>query len=118
MIAEKSSRGKGLAAQALAGILMYVQRYFADNITAVVAKISLDNEPSLKFFNGKLGFIERKRNACFNEVRIVLQCTMSHLHSLKLLTLILGGVGMPQTRRWLIRGRVCGTSNHWQVHEP
>ncbi|EUB64328.1 N-acetyltransferase 9-like protein [Echinococcus granulosus] len=71
MIAEASSRGKGLAAQALAGVLLYVERYFVRNVTAIVAKVSLDNEPSLRFFKNKLGFVERRRNACFNEIELV-----------------------------------------------
>ncbi|CDS42341.1 expressed protein [Echinococcus multilocularis] len=71
MIAEVSSRGKGLAAQALAGVLLYVERYFVRNVTAIVAKVSLDNEPSLRFFKNKLGFVERRRNACFNEIELV-----------------------------------------------
>lgn len=77
MIAEPSSRGKGLATQALAGALLYVENFFPHNVSAVVAKISLDNEISLRFFQNKLGFIERKRNACFNEVCMVQ--TMSKL---------------------------------------
>uniref|UniRef100_A0A5K3EUX9 Small ribosomal subunit protein eS25 n=1 Tax=Mesocestoides corti TaxID=53468 RepID=A0A5K3EUX9_MESCO len=71
MIAEPSSRGKGLASQALAGILLYVQRFFANRVVAIVAKVSLDNIPSLKFFKNKLGFVERKHNLCFNEVELV-----------------------------------------------
>lgn len=69
MIAEESSRRKGLAAQALAGALLYVERFFAAEIIGVVAKVSLDNTPSIRFFLDKLGFVERKRNICFNEVR-------------------------------------------------
>lgn len=68
MIAEVSSRGKGLAVQALAGMLLYVEHFFESSVTAIVAKVSLDNEPSLRFFKNKLGFVERRRNACFNEV--------------------------------------------------
>ena len=68
MIAESSSRGKGLAAQALAGALLYVENFFDHNVTAIVAKVSLDNLPSLRFFKDKLGFTERRRNNCFNEV--------------------------------------------------
>lgn len=69
MIAESTSRGRGLAAQALAGALLYVEHLFRHNVTGVVAKISLDNELSLRFFEKKLGFVVRKKNTCFNEVR-------------------------------------------------
>ena len=68
MIAEAASRGKGLAAQALAGILLYVEQFFVSKVAAVVAKVSLENEPSLRFFKNKLGFVERRINRCFNEV--------------------------------------------------
>ncbi|KAL5110763.1 N-acetyltransferase 9-like protein [Taenia crassiceps] len=71
MIAEASSRGRGLAIQALAGVLLYVEHFFRRSVTAIVAKVSLDNEPSLRFFKNKLGFVERRRNACFNEVELV-----------------------------------------------
>nr|CDS26398.1 n acetyltransferase 9 [Hymenolepis microstoma] len=57
MIAEPSSRGKGLAVQALGGVLFYVEHFFPCNVTGVVAKISLDNELSLRFFANKLGFV-------------------------------------------------------------
>ncbi|VUZ49472.1 unnamed protein product [Hymenolepis diminuta] len=77
MIAEPSSRGKGLAAQALAGALFYVERLFPHNVTGVVAKISLDNEPSLRFFENKLGFVVRKRNTCFNEAELI--CPLSEI---------------------------------------
>ncbi|VDO06826.1 unnamed protein product [Rodentolepis nana] len=75
MIAEPSSRGKGLAAQALGGVLFYVEHLFPHHVTGVVAKISLDNEISLRFFENKLGFVVRKRNTCFNEVELV--CPLS-----------------------------------------
>ncbi|KAM3184804.1 hypothetical protein ACTXT7_007648 [Hymenolepis weldensis] len=75
MIAEPSSRGKGLAAQALAGALFYVEHLFPHNVTGVVAKISLDNELSLRFFANKLGFVVRKRNTCFNEAELI--CPLS-----------------------------------------
>ncbi|VDK41263.1 unnamed protein product, partial [Taenia asiatica] len=71
MIAEVSSRGKGLAVQALAGVLLYAEHFFGRSVTAIVAKVSLDNEPSLRFFKNKLGFVERRCNACFNEVELV-----------------------------------------------
>nr|VZI44732.1 unnamed protein product [Spirometra erinaceieuropaei] len=71
MIAEPTARGRGLAAQAIAACLLYVHKYFTEDITAVVAKVSLDNEASLRLFRDKLGFVERKRVLCFNEVDLV-----------------------------------------------
>ncbi|VDM01160.1 unnamed protein product [Schistocephalus solidus] len=71
MIADPTARRRGLASQAIAACLVYVHKYFTEDITAVVAKVSLDNEASLNLFKDKLGFIERKRILCFNEVDLV-----------------------------------------------
>ncbi|CAI2725743.1 unnamed protein product [Schistosoma spindalis] len=60
MIAESKYRGHGLAAEALAGLLEYS-----------VAKVSMTNESSIKFFQNRLQFIERSRNTIFNEIEFV-----------------------------------------------
>ena len=66
MIAEKTSRRKGIAEEAL--------RIFSDyltcnvkNVNALIAKIQIDNMPSINLFR-KAGYIEFKRVECFNEV--------------------------------------------------
>nr|CAH8822090.1 unnamed protein product [Trichobilharzia regenti] len=67
MIAESKFRGQRLAAEALAGILEYSGRHLPVDLTSLVAKVSVNNEGSVKFFKERLQFIERSRNNIFNE---------------------------------------------------
>ncbi|KAH8849387.1 N-acetyltransferase 9 [Schistosoma japonicum] len=71
MIAESSYRGQGLAAEALASILEYSGRYLPMKLTSLVAKVSMNNEKSIRFFRNRLKFIERSRNTVFNEIEFV-----------------------------------------------
>ncbi|CAH8823971.1 unnamed protein product [Trichobilharzia szidati] len=71
MIAEPKFRGQGLAAEALAGILEYSGRHLPVNLTSLVAKVSINNEGSIKFFKERLQFIERSRNNIFNEIEFI-----------------------------------------------
>ncbi|XP_014212001.1 N-acetyltransferase 9-like protein [Copidosoma floridanum] len=67
MIAELSNRGKGLGWESV--VLM--MRYGIENlnIQKYTAKISMDNQISLKMFN-KLGFVETSKSQVFQEVTV------------------------------------------------
>nr|CAH8822088.1 unnamed protein product [Trichobilharzia regenti] len=71
MIAESKFRGQRLAAEALAGILEYSGRHLPVDLTSLVAKVSVNNEGSVKFFKERLQFIERSRNNIFNEIEFI-----------------------------------------------
>ena len=65
MIAEKNSRGKGAATEALQIMMFYATSKLT--VDAFVAKIGADNLQSIALFK-KLGFKEIKYNKIFNEV--------------------------------------------------
>lgn len=65
MIAESAYRGRGCGLEAVCLML----RYAIDNLHLLVfeAKIGLDNTPSLRMFEHKLGFVPVTDSAVFNE---------------------------------------------------
>lgn len=87
MIAEPTQRRKGLAKEALAMLMYYASaqptpgpgergsqygqtaRYLPLPADSFVAKVGLDNAPSIAMFDG-FGFKEVKRSAIFNEVEL------------------------------------------------
>ena len=66
MIAEKGSRRKGIAAEALNLFCCYTVEK-VENVRVFVAKIQSDNIASINLFS-KAGFVEYKRLECFNEI--------------------------------------------------
>jgi len=73
MIAEKSSRGKGLAKEALYLIMKYAVQY--KKLDQFTAKISLTNKPSIHLFTQTLKFTETQRNDVFQELTCCLKVT-------------------------------------------
>lgn len=69
MIAEKTSRRKGIAEDALRLFTEYVVRN-VDAVKLFVAKIQIHNAGSIALFE-KLGFSQFKRVECFNEVHYI-----------------------------------------------
>ena len=69
MIGENKSRRKGYALDAVLGMMEYGRKYL--NITRFIAKISDENEASIKMFRDKLQFIERKKLSFFKETHFV-----------------------------------------------
>lgn len=67
MLAEERARGQGLAPEALATFLEYVGRHLPYKLCSLVAKVSLDNEPSIRLFQGRLGFVQRSRCNVFRQ---------------------------------------------------
>jgi RimJ/RimL family protein N-acetyltransferase len=70
MIAEKTSRRKGIAEEAL-GLFMQYIRDQVPEVKIWVAKIQIGNGASVRLFE-KIGFKEFKRVDCFNEVHFTL----------------------------------------------
>lgn len=66
MIAEKNSRRKGIAEEALSILTRYIEENVS-NVKILVAKIQIDNFASIQLFQ-KAGFAEFKRVECFQEV--------------------------------------------------
>jgi RimJ/RimL family protein N-acetyltransferase len=71
MIAEKQSRRKGIAQEALRLFIDYMKAQIP-NFRALIAKIQTRNDPSIKLFE-KMGFVEFKRVECFQEIHYVLK---------------------------------------------
>ena len=69
MIAEKNSRRKGIAREALQLFTAYFLAKI-HNVKVLVAKIQLNNLASIKLFES-LGYTEFKRVECFNEVHYI-----------------------------------------------
>ena len=69
MVAEKHSRRKGIAEEAMRLFTEYMLIELKD-LKILVAKIQISNAPSIALFE-KLGFTEWKRIECFNEVHFV-----------------------------------------------
>jgi RimJ/RimL family protein N-acetyltransferase len=69
MIAEKSSRRRGIAREAISLFTEYMKGNMGD-LKLLVAKIKLDNLASIRFF-ASIGFQEFKRVECFNEVHFI-----------------------------------------------
>jgi len=70
MIAEPAYRRKGHATEALETFMAYGAVELG--VTAFVAKIGFDNEPSLGLF-ARLGYVERSRSDIFQEVTLELR---------------------------------------------
>jgi RimJ/RimL family protein N-acetyltransferase len=69
MVADSGARRKGIAQEAVAIAMAYaVTELCVDD--SFVAKIVHDNEPSLKLFTSKLGYVEVKRVPAFQEVHL------------------------------------------------
>jgi RimJ/RimL family protein N-acetyltransferase len=69
MIAEKQSRRKGIAREALE----IFSKYILENIPSIklfVAKIQIGNDASVKLFES-VGYVEFKRVECFNEIHYI-----------------------------------------------
>lgn len=71
MIADKESRRRGIAAEALSLFLKYVEKNIG-GVKLFLAKIHTTNANSIHLFE-KLGFTKFKEVACFNEVHYVLR---------------------------------------------
>ena len=71
MIAERQSRRKGIAEEALSLFKDYMQSNVKD-LRVLVAKIQMKNIASIKLFE-KMGFTEFKRVECFEEIHYVLK---------------------------------------------
>jgi len=71
MIAEKASRRKGIAEEALEIFTQYMKTNIK-NLRALVAKIQMTNHASIRFFE-KMGYVEFKRVECFQEVHYVMK---------------------------------------------
>lgn len=69
MIAEKQSRRKGIAREALKIFSSFIVDRIP-NVKLFVAKIQLNNQASVLLFKS-LGFLEFKRVECFNEVHYI-----------------------------------------------
>jgi RimJ/RimL family protein N-acetyltransferase len=65
MIAESSARRKGIASEALQLMMNYAKT--AHNISEFIAKIKMDNKPSITMFE-RLGFSLHQKNEIFEEV--------------------------------------------------
>lgn len=74
MVADASVRCRGLASQALAGLLEFAGRHVPVNIASVVAMVQLDNRASLRLFRDRFGFVERARSSVFNQVSAQALC--------------------------------------------
>jgi RimJ/RimL family protein N-acetyltransferase len=66
MIAEEKARGKGFAFEALSLMMEFCQKDLG--IKGFVAKIGMDNLPSISLFTKKLGFTELSRSEVFQEI--------------------------------------------------
>ncbi len=71
MIAEKASRRKGIAEEALEIFTQYMQKNIV-NLRVLVAKIQMKNKASIRLFE-KMGYVEFKRVECFEEIHYVLK---------------------------------------------
>ncbi|THD26215.1 hypothetical protein D915_002725 [Fasciola hepatica] len=71
MLAEERTRGQGLAPEALATFLEYIGRNLPYKLCSLVAKVSMDNEPSIRLFRGRLGFVERNRCNVFKQIEFI-----------------------------------------------
>ena len=71
MIAEKQSRRKGLAEEAVS-VFMHFMRLNIPRIRVILAKIQITNIASIALFE-KLGFVVHKRVECFGEVHYMLR---------------------------------------------
>jgi len=71
MIAEKSSRRKGIAEEALEMFTDFMKSNVT-NLRALVAKIQMKNHASINLFQ-KMGYVEFKRVDCFEEVHYLLK---------------------------------------------
>ncbi len=79
MIAEKSSRGKGLGRDA--AILTIAYAYSELGIRKFITKIGFENIPSLKLFE-KLGFVQTSSSEVFQEITLQLpEKALNHLLS-------------------------------------
>ena len=65
MVAVESARRKGIAAQAVAALMLYAARHL--KVTTFVAKIAKDNAASLALFVDKLKFAKQSFSEAFNE---------------------------------------------------
>lgn len=97
MVAEKRSRRKGIAKEALQLMMQYCIRFL--EVTSFIAKIINTNEPSIDLFSS-IGFVKLKDVPVFKEVHYVLnmeQCPLewSNLHesSKSLPLLVISGDG-------------------------
>ena len=70
MVAEETYRNQGYGSKALESFLFYIKHYL-NGIAEVIAKISVSNTASLKFFK-KMGFQETSRSEVFEEVTMTL----------------------------------------------
>lgn len=69
MIAEPSFRRKGMATEAVLGMMWFAQQKL--EATRFIAKVSLDNGPSLGLFKNHLYFEEESKSEAFQEVTLV-----------------------------------------------
>jgi RimJ/RimL family protein N-acetyltransferase len=69
MIAERQSRRKGIAREALEIFSEYILNNISD-VRLFVAKIQMDNMASIKLFES-LGYREFRRIECFNEIHLI-----------------------------------------------
>ncbi|GJQ70874.1 hypothetical protein Trydic_g792 [Trypoxylus dichotomus] len=67
MIAEPSARGRGCGFEAM--LIMFLYGYQKLNVKHYIAKITIDNAPSLYMFT-KMGFIETSRSQVFQEITL------------------------------------------------
>lgn len=68
MVAEKRSRRKGIAEEAVRLVMTYGAQYLGRRVFC--AKIGMDNTASLNLFQNKLGFIETCRSDIFKEITL------------------------------------------------
>ncbi|CAL8096279.1 unnamed protein product [Calicophoron daubneyi] len=71
MIADENVRGRGLAAEALAGMLEFASKHLLLKPYSLVAKVSVDNPGSMRLFKDHFGFVERARQEVFHQVELV-----------------------------------------------
>ncbi len=69
MVADTAFRRRGVAASAVLLMMEWGRRVLG--IHTFVAKISVDNAPSLALFTQRLGFVEASRLPAFGEVHLV-----------------------------------------------
>jgi len=71
MVADPLQRRRGLGAESLLLIIHFLLQHMP-SVSEFVAKISDDNEPSLRLFQEKLGFRLRRHLAVFSQTELVL----------------------------------------------
>ena len=79
MIAEKDYKRKGYATDVIQMVCNFSRKYF--NLCYIVAKIGIDNEPSINLFKEKLNFYVHSKSDVFQELTLRLDFKENNLNT-------------------------------------